>query len=222
VIDLYESIFNEAAASELLLILHGANKPTGLSRTWPNVMIYEGVKGMESSKFNDRATHETTIPFTRMLAGPADYSVVHFGDRRRNTTWVHQTATAAIFSAPVITYAATPAHILENPCMEMIKAIPAVWDETIVLPPSAPGEIAVFAQRKGTTWFLSVMNGLQPGRINVPLAFLDTGTYDSLVLSDKSDNPATVDISSRESRQTDTLSVDLVAGGGYMVRFTPK
>jgi alpha-glucosidase len=154
VIDLYESIFNEAAASELLL-LHGANKPTGLSRTWPNVMIYEGVKGMESSKFNDRATHETTIPFTRMLAGPADYSVVHFGDRRRNTTWVHQTATAAIFSAPVITYAATPAHILENPCMEMIKAIPAVWDETIVLPPSAPGEIAVFAQRKGTTWFLS-------------------------------------------------------------------
>ena len=222
VIDLYESIFNEAAASELLLILHGANKPTGLSRTWPNVMIYEGVRGMESSKLMDRATHETTIPFTRMLAGPADYSVVHFGDRRRNTTWVHQTATAAIFSAPVITYAATPAHIIENPCVEMIKTIPAIWDETIVLPPSAPGEVAVYAQRSGTAWFLSVINGLQPRKINVPLAFLDTGTYDSFVLSDKSDNPASVNISSCDSRQNDILSVDMIPGGGYMVRFTPK
>ena len=222
VIDLYESIFNEAAASELLLILHGANKPSGLSRTWPNVMIYEGVRGMESSKLMDRATHETTIPFTRMLAGPADYSVVHFGDRRRNTTWVHQTATAAIFSAPVITYAATPAHIIENPCVEMIKSIPPVWDETIVLPPSAPGEVAVYAQRSGTTWFLSAINGLQPGKINVPLAFLDTGTYDSLILSDKSDNPASVNISSCDSRQNDILSVDMIPGGGYMVRFTIK
>ncbi len=222
VIDLYESIFNEAAASELLLILHGANKPTGLSRTWPNVMIYEGVKGMESSKFNDRATHETTIPFTRMIAGPADYSVVHFGDRRRNTTWVHQTATAAIFSAPVITYAATPAHILENPCVEMIKTIPAVWDETIVLPPSAPGEIAVFAQRKGTTWFLSVINGLNLKTINIPLVFLRDGIYDSLILSDNEDNPASVNTASTDSRQSDILSVGLIPGGGYMVRFTPK
>jgi alpha-glucosidase len=222
VIDLYASIFKEAAESGLLLILHGANKPTGLTRTWPNVMIYEGVKGMEASKLMDRATHETTIPFTRMLAGPADYSVVHFGDRRRNTTWVHQTATAAIYSAPIITYASTPAHILENPCMEMIKSIPAVWDETIVLPPSEPGEIAVFAQRKGATWFLSVINGLQPKTINVPLSFLGKGAYDSLVLSDNTDNPASVNISSRDLQQSDILSIDLVPGGGYLARLKLK
>ena len=222
VIDLYETIFNEAAASELLLILHGANKPTGLSRTWPNVVIYEGVKGMEASKLMDRATHETTIPFTRMLAGPADYSVVHFGDRRRNTTWVHQIATAAIYSAPVITYASTPAHILENPNVEIIKSIPSVWDETIVLPPSEPGEVALYAQRKGTSWFLSVINGLKPRTLNVPLAFLGSGTYNSLVLSDTQDNQASADISTRDSRQNDTLSVDLIPGGGYMIRFAPK
>jgi len=222
VIDLYESIFNEAAASKLQLILHGANKPAGLSRTWPNILIYEGVKGMESSKLMDRATHETVIPFTRMVAGPADYSVVHFGDRRRNTTWVHQVATAAIFSAPVITYASTPAHILENPCVEIIKSIPSVWDETIVLPPSEPGEIAVYAQRKGTAWFLSVINGLQPKTIRLPLLFLGNGDYDSLELSDNPDNPASAVISTKVSQQTEILSIDLVSGGGYMIRFTLK
>ena len=152
VMDLYESILKETAALKLVCIFHGANKTTGLWRTYPNAVIYESVKGMEASKLLDRATHETTIPFTRMIAGPADYSVCHFGARRQNTTWVHQAATAAIYSAPVITYAATPANILANPCVEMIKSIPAVWDETIVLPPSEIGELAVYAQRKGTTW----------------------------------------------------------------------
>ncbi len=161
VVDLYEMILRETAALKLVCIFHGANKPTGLWRTYPNAVIYEGVKGMEASKLLDRATHETTIPFTRMIAGPGDYSVCHFGARRQNTTWVHQAATAAIFAAPVITYAATPANILANPCAEMIKSIPAVWDESIVLPPSEIGELAIYAQRKGTTWFLSVINGLQ-------------------------------------------------------------
>ncbi len=162
VIDLYENILKETAAMKLVCIFHGANKPTGLWRTYPNAMIYEGVKGMEASKLLDRATHETTIPFTRMVAGPADYSVCHFGVRRQNTTWVHQAATAAIYSAPVITYAANPANILANPCAGMIKSIPSVWDETIVLPPSEIGDLAIYAQRKGTTWFLSVINGIQP------------------------------------------------------------
>jgi alpha-glucosidase len=177
---------------------------------------------MEASKLMDRATHETTIPFTRMLAGPADYSVVHFGDRRRNTTWVHQVATTAIYSAPLITYASTPAHIIENPCAEMIKSIPSVWDETIVLPPSETGEIAVYAQRKDKTWFLSVINRLHPRSIKVPLAFLSNGTYDTFILSDNPDNPVSADISSVVSRQNDIISVDLVSGGGYMRRFTLK
>jgi Glycosyl-hydrolase 97 C-terminal, oligomerisation/Domain of unknown function (DUF5703) len=83
---------------------------------------------------------------------------------------VPQTATAAIYSAPVITDLSTPAHILENPCVKMIKSIPSVWDETIVLPSSEPGEIAVFARRKGITWFLSVINGLLPKTIKASLA----------------------------------------------------
>jgi alpha-glucosidase len=220
VTDLYVSMAREAAAEKLLLIFHGANKPTGLSRTYPNIMIYEAVKGMEASKLTDRATHETTLPFTRMLAGPADYSVCHFGTRRQNTTWVHQAATAAIFCAPLITYASTPAHILENPCAEMIKSIPPVWDETIVLPPSEIGEIAVYAQRKGNTWFVSVINGLKHRSIEIPLSFLEKKEYNAYILGDDPNNPASAEISERKFSAGDKIIVDLVPGGGYMARFT--
>ena len=219
VIDLYKSIFNETAALQLSLILHGANKPTGLERTWPNVMIYEGVKGMEASKLLDRATHETTIPFTRMLAGPADYSVCHFGTRRQNTTWVHQVATAAIYCAPVITYASNPSNLLANPCVEMIKSIPPVWDETMVLPPSEIGELAVYAQRKGTTWYLSVINGLQPKTIKIPLTFLSTGNYNTLVLKDNPENPADAAITKGTAGNNDIIEISLGAGGGFITRF---
>jgi len=219
VIDLYESILKETAALKLICIFHGANKPTGLWRTYPNAFIYEGVKGMEASKLLDRATHETTIPFTRMLAGPADYSVCHFGTRRQNTTWVHQAATAAIYAAPVITYAATPAHILENPCVEMIKSIPSVWDETKVLPPSEIGELAIYAQRKGTIWFLSVINGLQPKTIKIPLSFLGDGSYDTLILNDNPANPADAVVSSGTAIRNDIINVELGVGGGYMTKF---
>jgi len=222
VIDLYESLLREAAAFNFVLIFHGANKPTGLARTWPNALIYESVKGMEASKLMDRATHETTIPFTRMLAGPADYSVTHFGDRRRNTTWVHQVATAAIYAAPVITYAATPAHILENPCAEMIKSIPAVWDETIVLEPSEIGELAVYAQRKGNTWFLSVINGVIPISVTIPLSFLATGNYNTLVLHDDEDNQASAIVLNSTANQNDIVNINLGSGGGFMTRFTLK
>jgi len=222
VIDLYESIFRECAARKLVLILHGANKPTGLQRTWPNVMIYEAVRGMEASRLTDRATHETTLPFTRMLAGPADYSVCHFGDRRRNTTWVHQVATAAIYAAPVITYAANPFNLISNPCVEMIKSIPPVWDQTIVLTPSEIGEIAVYAQRKGNTWFLSAINGTEPRTINIPLTFLENVNYTTLVLNDVPENPASVNIEKGKATKNDIISVSLGTGGGYMCRFSPE
>ena len=222
VIDLYESIAKETAALKLSLIFHGANKPTGLARTYPNILIYEGVKGMEASKLLDRATHETTIPFTRMFAGPADYSVCHFGDRRKNTTWVHQVATAAIYSAPVITYASNPANILSNPCLEMVKSIPSVWDETRVLAPSEIGELAIYAQRKGTTWFLSVMNGLQPKTIKIPLSFLGAGSYNTLILSDDPENSASAKVSTGISKANDIVTVELGTGGGFMSRFILK
>src|SRR5260221_9464341 len=94
-----------------------------------------------------RARHNTTLPFTRFLAGPADYTPVLFGERRRETSWAHQIATAVVFTSPLMIYGAHPKNILENPAVDIIKSIPSVWDETRVLSMSEIGELAAFARR---------------------------------------------------------------------------
>lgn len=218
-IDLYSAIFREAAQYRLLLDFHGANKPTGLLRTWPNALTSEAVKGMEASRVADRATHETTIPFTRCLAGPAEYTVMLFNERRKNTTWAHQIASAAILSSPLLTYAANPANMLANPAVEVIKHIPAVWDETIVLPKSTIGELAAYARRKGNTWFVAVMNGVAPNKLTIPLLFLKTGNYKTTIVKDDGDNAASVVVEHKSYSANDTIELNLVAGGGYIAEF---
>lgn len=220
VIDLYEDILREAASFHLLLDFHGANKPTGLERTWPNELNVEAVKGMESRSLEDRATHTVTLPFTRYLAGDADYTPVHFGERRCNTTWANQVASAVIIDGRLLTYAADPENMLANPCVKMIKSIPpAVWDETIVLPPSGIGEVAVYARRKGNTWFLAVMNGKKPKTIRVPLSFLKDNHYHAVVIRDQKDDPASVKIEEKDYTEKDSISMKLAEGGGLVARF---
>jgi alpha-glucosidase len=221
-IDLYSAILQDAAENHLLLDFHGANKPTGLSRTWPNLLTCEAVKGMESSKLTDRATHETTVPFTRYLAGPAEYTVMLFSERRKNTTWAHQIASAAILNAPLLTYAANPENILSNPAVAVIREIPAIWDETIVLPGSAIGELAVYARRKGNKWFIAVMNGAAPQKLDIVLDFLLPGaTYSATVVKDGNDG-ASVNMELGEYSATHVIHLDLVAGGGYLAELEPK
>ncbi len=221
VIDLYHALLKEAAERKLLVNFHGANKPTGEARTWPNELNREAIKGMEASRLADRATHDVTLPFTRLLAGHADYTPVHFGARRANTTLGHQVASAVILGAPLLTYAAHPTNILANPCCDMIKSIPAVWDETLVLPPSEIGEVALLARRSATTWFLAAMNGTTPKPVRVLLSFLGAGDYRAALVRDKDDNTAAqVDLDSPLNR-TASLALDLREGGGFVARFTP-
>ena len=175
---------------------------------------------MEASKLADRATHETTIPFTRWLAGPAEYTVMHFGERKKNTTWAHQVASAAILHAPLLTYAAHPDSILSNPAVDIIKAIPAVWDETLVLPGSEIGQLAVFARRKGNDWFLAVMNGTEPRKIKVPLSFLKLGQYKTLIAADDPANASSIQVKQSTLSQADFLELDLISGGGFIAYFT--
>ncbi|PYT60028.1 MAG: hypothetical protein DMG46_08335 [Acidobacteria bacterium] len=115
VIDLYEALLEKAAEYHILLVFHGANKPTGRQRTWPNELVREAIRGMESSALKERARHETILPFTRLLTGPADYTAMLFNDRRRDTTVAHQIASIAVFAAPLLTIAANPQTILSNP-----------------------------------------------------------------------------------------------------------
>lgn len=222
VIDLYYILLREAAEHKLMVNFHGANKPAGEARTWPNELIREGVRGMESSRLKERAWHNTTLPFTRYLAGHGDYTPVHFGARRGDTTWAHQIATAAIFTEPLLTYAAHPTNLLRNPALEMIKSIPAVWDETIVLPGSAIGELAAFARRHGKTWFVAVLNGPHSSTLDVSLSFLAKGNYAAHTVRDDPADPAAVEIDNAQLTSTANLNLKLSPGGGYISRLTPK
>jgi alpha-glucosidase len=220
VIDLYAELLAAAALHQLLVNFHGANKPTGEARTWPNELIREGVRGMESSRLQARALHDTTLPFTRYLAGHGDYTPMHFAARRGDTTWAHQIATVAVFDEPLLTYGAHPKNLLNNPALPMIKSIPPVWDETLVLPQSVIGELAAFARRSGDMWFLAVLNGPQATATKISLDFLGDAEYQSLTVRDQATNSAAVNIESGTTNRRTELSIGMPAGGGFIARFS--
>jgi len=220
VIDLYETLCRKAAEHHILLNFHGANKPTGRDRTWPNELVREAVRGMESRSLTARAGHETILPFTRCLSGPTEYTTMVFNERRGDASWVHQIASMVIFSSPLLTIAANPESILDNPAVDVIKGIPSVWDETIVLPDSRIGELAAFARRNGNTWFLAVMCGPDAKTIQVPLSFLGDGNYNTVLVSDNNENSGDVVMGKNNYNKGDTIKIDMINGGGFVARFT--
>src|SRR5215510_10624716 len=219
IIDLYQTLLREAAERRLIVDFHGANKPAGEARAWPNEMTREGIYGLEPRRTEAWGPVNTTLPFTRMLAGHADYTPVIFGERRKETSWAHQIASAAIFTSPLLVYGAHPKNILANPAVEIIKSIPSVWDETIALPACEIGELAAFARRSGATWFLAIMNGPTARTIKIPLMFLGAGKYQGILARDQQDEAATVKIENVTLSQNDSLTIELRAGGGFIARF---
>jgi alpha-glucosidase len=222
VVDLYAPLLEEAARHQIMVNFHGANKPTGEARTWPNELTREAVKGMEARRLANRARHDATLPFTRYLAGPGDYTPVVFGERRGDTTAAHQIATAAMFDEPLLTYGAYPRTLLEHPAVEMIKSIPAVWDETIVLEPSAIGELALMARRRRDDWFLVALNGPDQHELTVPLHFLGDGEYAALQVRDVAGEPTQVELEQTTVGAEDTLAIELDSGGGFIARFSQR
>jgi alpha-glucosidase len=220
IIDLYQALLRDAAEHKLMLEFHGANKPAGEARTWPNEMSREAVRGLEYRSMETRSVHNTTLPFTRYLAGHADYTPMHFGERRRETSWSHQIASAIVFTSPLLIYGAHPANILANPAAELIKTIPSVWDETIVLPVSRIGEVAAFARRRGTTWFVAIMNGPEARNFEITLSFLHRAKYQGLIVSDKLEDPAAVKVENRTVRVDQSLEIQMRPAGGFIGRFS--
>ena len=219
-IDLYEVLRIEAAKYHILLDFHGANKPTGRQRTYPNELVREAIRGMESRSLKERARHETILPFTRFLAGPAEYTTMLFSGRRGDASWAHEIASMVIFSDPLLTIAANPKTILDNPSVNVIKSIPAVWDETIVFPESQIGKLAVYARRSGDTWFVAVMCGPNEKTIQVPLSFLGDGIYNTILVSDNKENSGALVMNKNKFKKDDTLKIEMINGGGFVARFT--
>ncbi len=237
VVNYYWRIAEKAAAYKLLVDFHGAYKPAGLRRTWPNVLTREGVKGLEHDKWSYDITpdHDLSIPFIRMVAGPMDYTpgaMINFDSINFKPmynrpasmgTRVHQMAMYAIYESPLQMMADSPSNYRkEKECTAFIADMPVTWDETIVLEAKV-GDHLVMARRKGEEWFLGAMTDWTAKKFDIDLSFLGEGEYSAIIFSDginadrfaQDYRKAEVTVS-----KTDTLTINMASGGGYVARIT--
>jgi alpha-glucosidase len=236
-IEFYYRAAEEAAKHHLMLDFHGATKPTGLERTYPNVLGYEAVLGMEQSKAGarDNPDHRTTLPFTRMLAGRMDYTPGGFDNVTRDEfvprsihpmvmgTRAQQLAMYAIYEAPFQMVSDTPKDYEDQPAFDFIKRSPATWDESRVLN-GEPGQYITMARRKGDEWFLGAMTNWNARELEVPLTFLGNGKYTAEIYADADDAaqyPKSVSIQKKAVDRASRLTIKMAPGGGFAVRFVP-
>jgi len=233
---LYRRFAEEAAKRRMLVLFHGATPPTGLSRAFPNVLGYEAVRGLEYDKFNEQGStppHEVTIPYTRMLAGPMDFTP---GAMRASSkanwkaisdlpssqgTVARQLAMYVMYETPLPMLSDMPTAYEHNPeALDFLKAVPTTWDETIGLD-GRIGEWAVLARRKGADWWLAAMTDWDRRTVDVPLGFLGDGAWEPTLWTDgpNADKLGTdYRRTTREASAPSSLRLDLAPGGGAVVR----
>ncbi len=223
----YDETLRDAAARKLMVDFHGANKPIGRERTWPNEMTRESIRGHEYHILRYRRTlppaHDTILPFTRYVVGPGDYTPTVFNPKElRGYTWPRELAQAIVFTSPFLCYADHPTNYLSNPALDVLKAIPATWDETIVLPGSEIGKCAAFARRNGKTWFIGVMNGPESTTLELPLNFLGRGKFQMIQLGDAPDRTDALQREEKIATRTDSVKLSLRPSGGAVIELTPQ
>lgn len=221
IVKYYQETLEEAAQYGLMINFHGCNKPTGATRTYPNEVTREGVMGLEYGQ--SWADQNTVTPFTRFLAGHADYTPLTFHkDMMGETTEAHQIATTAIFQSPLLCYGGNPLDYLQHPAKDMIKAVPTVWDETLVLPPSEIGESVVMARRKGKEWFVAAITMAPQRQLSIPLVFLGKKKYTCSMVMDDPEDPTRVKQETKRLTGRDKLVVDMNKAGGFIARIVPE
>jgi len=237
VVNYYWRVAEKAAQHKLLVDFHGSYKPTGLRRTWPNVLTREGVKGLENTKWSYEITpdHDLTIPFIRMVAGPMDYTpgaMVNydsvnfrpmFNRPASMGTRVHQMAMYVAYESPLQMLADNPSNYRkEHECTEFIAGVPVVWDETRVLE-AAVGDYLVVARRSGEDWFIGAMTDWKGREFEIDLSFLGGGEYKAVIFSDGINaDRYTQDYKKSETvlSKDDKLKIKMAPGGGYVARIT--
>jgi alpha-glucosidase len=233
----YEKIAKAGAEHHLMINFHGAFKPTGMIRTYPNQITREGVMGNEYNRWSSRVTpeHKVTLPFTRMLAGPGDFTPGGFLNMpldqfRFNVrpTQVQGTRCAelALFvclESPVINAADHPSHYRDQPGLDFLKIVPTVWDDTRVLD-GVVGEHVVIVRRNGSRWFLGALTDRNARDIPVKLDFLGPGSWTLKLWKDAPDNETVGEHLLTEQRvvtAADELTLHLARAGGAVASFEP-
>jgi alpha-glucosidase len=211
----------KAAAYRLMVDVHDEFRSTGYERTYPNLMTCEGVGGNEEFP---APVHNATLPFTRFLTGPADYTFC-WTDARLKVTRVHQMALATIFYSPwqFVFWYAKPGDIAAEPALEYWRRLPTTWDETRVIQGDIGRRVAI-ARRKGDDWFVGAIAPAE-GRFPIQLNFLPAGEkFTAQIYSDASSGPAVsnaVNVVEQAVDATVILNAEFSANGGLAVHLRP-
>lgn len=231
----YEKITKAAAEHHLMVNFHGAFKTSGFNRTFPNQITREGILGNEYNRWSARVTpeHKLTLPFTRFLAGPADYTPGGFLNRQPGQfkadskaaqvqgTRAAELALFVVYDSPLCCVCDHPDHYRNQPGADFLKIVPTVWDDTRVL----DGEVArhlVMARRSGNEWFLGALTDRSARSLPVKLGFLGTGRWKMRLWQDTADsavNAERLEIQERTVTAADTLTLRLAPAGGCVARF---
>lgn len=240
-VDFYYRCAETAAKYKLLIDFHGAYKPTGLNRTFPNVINSEGVFGMEQLKWSssdvDMVKYDVTMPFIRMLAGPVDYTQGAMRNAIRGNfhpinnepmsqgTRCHQLAEYVIFESPLNMLCDNPTNYEnERECLGFIADVPTIWDETVALE-SKVGEFVSIARRKGEVWYLGAITNWEKRDIQIDLSFLKEDDYQIEVFKDGVNADKIARDYKREAislPETKILQATVMPGGGFAARLTKK
>jgi alpha-glucosidase len=237
-IKFYYDVAREAANYHLMVDFHGASKPWGIERTYPNVLSYEAVLGAENNKVarRDSPVDRSVFPFTRMVAGPLDYTPGGFNNVTEDDfvgrdkspmimgTRAQQLALYVIFQTPFQMVSDSPQAYAHQPEFQFIHDVPTQWDSMHVLN-GEPGEFVTIARSHGKEWYLGSITNWTPRELHVSLGFLDTGRYTAEVYQDGVDAgtyPKHVAIERKVVHRGDQLTLRLAAGGGCAIRFLPE
>ena len=234
----YYDVAKFAAEHHLMVDFHGATQPWGMQRSYPNVLNFEAVLGMEQSKAGrrDDPVTRTTFPFTRMLSGPMDYTPGGFNNvtpeefvARDKSPMVMGTraqhlALYVVFEEPLAMVSDAPQAYANQPSFQFIKDVPTTWDAMRVVN-GMPGEFATIARQHGREWYLGSITNWTARDLHVPLSFLGKGRYEAEIYEDGADaehHPKNVSIRKQVVRGSETLTLHLASGGGCAIRFVPQ
>ncbi|TFW15287.1 glycoside hydrolase family 97 protein [Brevundimonas intermedia] len=233
-VDWYHRLLERAAQHRLMVNLHGAFHPTGLTRTYPNFVTQEGVLGAENNKWSSRITaeHNVTLAYTRMLLGPMDYTPGGFDNQTPETfryrfllptvmtTRAHGLAMFVVYESPLQTVADTPNAYAGQQETAFIAQVPTTWDETRFIAGEI-GQSIVLARRKGRDWYVGAMTDAEGRTVSLPLDFLGRGRFTATIYAD-GDAPNRTAISTQAVEAGTTLSLALKPSGGAAIRITPR
>ena len=240
-VDFYERAAVTAAKYKLMCDFHGAYKPCGLSRKYPNVVNYEGVNGLEQMKWStielDQVTYDVMIPFIRMVAGPMDYTQGAMVNAQKASyhasnsepmsqgTRCRQLAMYVVFESPFNMLCDSPTNYEKEPvCTEFIAKIPTVWDETEALDGKV-GEYCIIARRAGDVWYVGGMTNWDEREVEIDLSFLGEGNYAATEFVDGPNaNKLGRDFLKKEIevKGGSKLKVKMAQGGGFAMKIEKR